>query len=307
MQRTIFRAGLGVCVASVAICSATIAAAHGFAGPRFFPATVATEDPFTADELALPTVAWFKDGDEVRTTSYSMEFAKRITPNFALAFGGTYLRLDPKGESAVYGFENIDIGAKYQIAVNRTRETIYSIGVEAALGGTGTNHIGAEDFTVVTPAFFFGKGFGDLFEPMSFMRAFAVTGLLGVAIPTEAHTTNEFGEIEDNPSTLEIGLALEYSMIYLQSQVQNIGLGPPFDRMVLLTEISLETPMSGDGSTRGTISPGFVWTGEVLQISAQAIIPWNRESGRAVGFLTQLHFYLDDIFPATLGRPIFGE
>ena len=29
--------------------------AHGLAGKRFFPATLATEDPFVADELSLPT------------------------------------------------------------------------------------------------------------------------------------------------------------------------------------------------------------------------------------------------------------
>lgn len=31
------------------------AAAHGFAGDRFFPATLLTDDPFVADELSLPT------------------------------------------------------------------------------------------------------------------------------------------------------------------------------------------------------------------------------------------------------------
>src|SRR5437764_1234453 len=30
---------------------------HGIVGSRFFPATIATDDPFVADELALPTVS----------------------------------------------------------------------------------------------------------------------------------------------------------------------------------------------------------------------------------------------------------
>jgi outer membrane receptor protein involved in Fe transport len=29
--------------------------AHGFAGDRFFPATISTDDPFGASELSLPT------------------------------------------------------------------------------------------------------------------------------------------------------------------------------------------------------------------------------------------------------------
>ncbi|SRR6266513_5027402 len=30
---------------------------HGFAGARFFPATLSTDDPFVNDELSLPTVS----------------------------------------------------------------------------------------------------------------------------------------------------------------------------------------------------------------------------------------------------------
>jgi hypothetical protein len=35
------------------------------------------------------------------------------------------------------------------------------------------------------------------------------------------------------------------------------------------------------------------------------MIPVNRQSGTSVGVIGQLHFFLDDIFPTTLGRPIF--
>ncbi len=39
------------------------ASAHCFVGARFFPATLATDDPCVADEMSLPTVDWFKTGD----------------------------------------------------------------------------------------------------------------------------------------------------------------------------------------------------------------------------------------------------
>jgi hypothetical protein len=39
------------------------AIAHCFVGPRFFPATLATDDPCVADEMSLPTLAWSKTGD----------------------------------------------------------------------------------------------------------------------------------------------------------------------------------------------------------------------------------------------------
>ncbi|PYJ49613.1 MAG: hypothetical protein DME87_08975 [Verrucomicrobia bacterium] len=38
--------------------------------------------------------------------------------------------------------------------------------------------------------------------------------------------------------------------------------------------------------------------------------PLNRgqegHSGSDVGFIAQLHFYLDDLFPHSIGRPLFG-
>ncbi len=30
---------------------------HGFAGARFFPATLSTDDPFVADEFSMPTIS----------------------------------------------------------------------------------------------------------------------------------------------------------------------------------------------------------------------------------------------------------
>ena len=284
------------------------ASAHGFAGPRFFPATVGTDDPFAADELALPTISWFKDEDDIRTSSYSADFAKRITPNFALEFGASYLKLRPPGGPDTDGFDNISVGAKYQFDVDPVRETIFSLGLDADLGKTGAQRIGAEEFTTLTPAFFFGKGFGDMADRTSWMRAFALTGSVGVALPTKARSADGAGGFEEHPNRLQIALALAYSLPYLQSQVRNLGLGAPFDRMIPLVEFSLDTPFDrGGGKSTGTINPGLLWSGQYVQLGAEAIIPINRASGHSVGFVAQLHFYVDDLLPTTLGRPLFGK
>ena len=49
-------------------------------------------------------------------------------------------------------------------------------------------------------------------------------------------------EIERHPDVLEWGFALEYSLIYLQSQVQDLHLHAPLDRLIPLVEFALETP-----------------------------------------------------------------
>ncbi|PYK54394.1 MAG: hypothetical protein DME48_08400, partial [Verrucomicrobia bacterium] len=189
-------------------------------------------------------------------------------------------------------------------------------GVE--VGGTGANSIGADSFSTWSPGVFFGKGFGDLPEAMRFLKPFAVTGQLGVVIPTSASTrsvtvNDETGEreleIERHPAVLEWGFALEYSVIYLQSQVQDMHLPAPFDRLIPLVEFALETPLNRaeQGQTTGTINPGVIWSGKYFQIGAEAVIPVNERTGTNVGVIAQLHFFLDDLFPHTIGRPVVRQ
>jgi hypothetical protein len=48
-----------------------------------------------------------------------------------------------------------------------------------------------------------------------------------------------------------------------------------------------------------------IWVGNTFQVALEAIVPINRASGTGVGGLVQLHFYLDDIFPKSIGVPLF--
>jgi hypothetical protein len=167
------------------------------------------------------------------------------------------------------------------------------------------------------PGIFFGKGFGDLPDVLRFLKPLAITGLAGVAIPTSASTrsvtvddrTGEGEvEVERHPDVLEWGFALEYSVIYLQSQVQDMHLPAPVDRLIPLVEFALETPLNrgARGQTTGTINPGVIWAGKYFQVGAEAIVPINERTGTNVGVIAQLHFFMDDLFPHSLGRPLFG-
>ena len=292
----------------------TAATPHGFAGKRFFPATLATEDPFVSDELSLPTIAYrhFRGTDEApgsRETTFSADMAKRITDRFGISVGSTYTRIRPDGGERVSGFDNLEVGVKYQLYTNAEREAIVSIGADWDIGGSGSRRIGAESFSTITPSVFFGKGFGDLPEDMRFLRPLALTGALGVGFPTRASTTtfNDDGdaEVERHPHTLKWGFALQYSLPYLQSFVKDVGLRAPFDRMIPVIEVALETPLDrGRGGTTGTINPGVLWAGSYAQVGVEAVIPVNERSGKGVGWTAQLHFFLDDLLPTSLGRPL---
>jgi hypothetical protein len=307
-----------ICVTALFLTPGSLSA-HGFAGSRFFPATLTTDDPFVNDELSLPTVSSIVTPDEggTRDTEIVVDIAKRITPNLGIELGETVINLKPPSESSQTGFGNLEVAAKYEFFESDEHETILSLGAGVEIGGTGNKRVGADSFTAWAPGFFFGKGFGDLPDTVSFLKPFAITGLVGVAIPTTASTRtvtlNETtGEreidIERHPNVLEWGFAVEYSIIYLQEQVKDIGLHPPFDRLIPLVEFAFETPLNRgqEGQTTGTINPGVIWSGKYFQVGAEAMIPVNSRTGNDVGFIAQLHFYLDDLFPHSLGRPLFG-
>jgi hypothetical protein len=303
-----FSNGVGVLILlTVAVALADPASGHGFAGARFFPATLSTDDPFVNDELSLPTVSTIKT-PEGRETSIAGDIAKRITPNLGIELGEEFLDLNPKGEHEVSGFGNLELAAKYQFFVSAEHEAILSLGADVEIGGTGQKRIGAETFSTWTPAFFFGKGFGDLPDTLSLLRPVAVTGLVGVVIPTSVSTRMSDGEIERHPKMLQYGFALEYSLIYLQEQVKDIGLRAPFDRLIPLVEFSFDTPLNRgqSGETTGTINPGVIWSSKYVQFGVEAVFPINERTGKSVGVIGQLHFYLDDLFPRSLGRPLFG-
>jgi hypothetical protein len=293
--------------------------AHGFAGARFFPATLSTDDPFVSDELSLPTVSTIRTPENggTRETDISVDISKRITPEFAIGIGDTFTALNPHEGPAVNGFGNLELSGKYQLLKNGVHEAIVSIGLGVEVGGTGGRSVGADSFSTWTPGIFFGKGFGDLPTELAFLKPFALTGQIGIAIPTSASTRSvtvdaQTGEreieIERHPDVIEWGFALEYSVIYLQSQVKDIGLPAPFDRLIPLVEFAFESPVNrgAQGQTTGTINPGIIWAGKYFQLGVEAVVPINERTGNNVGVIAQLHFFIDDLFPHSLGRPLFG-
>jgi hypothetical protein len=290
------------------------AIAHGFAGKRFFPATLATDDPFVADELSLPTFSRRRTGDDASSSidsSASIDFSKRMTNDFGVGFGATWLRLEPKDGTRMQGFDNFALNAKYQFFKSDLHETILSVGVDADLGGTGSRRVGAESFSTITPTVFAGRGLGDLPEELRYLRPFALTGSVGIAVPTRSSSTSPDDDgnpvTEQHPHVLTLGFALEYSLPYLHAFVKDFALPAPLKNAIPIVEVALRKPLDrGRGPTTGTINPGILFPGRTMQFGIEAVVPMNHRTGGGTGVLMQLHFFLDDLFPTSLGKPLFG-
>jgi hypothetical protein len=71
---------------------------------------------------------------------------------------------------------------------------------------------------------------------------------------------------------------------------------------------AFDSPLNrgAQGQTTGMINPGIIWAGKYFQVGVEAIVPINERTGKNVGVIAQLHFFMDDLFPHSLGRPLFG-
>ena len=94
MHRDSYR-GL-VAAAAMALLPSAEARAHGFAGDRFFPATILTDDPFVADEMSLPTVTLNPtQSDGSRELDIGSDLSMLITPklDFTLSNDSAHTRI----------------------------------------------------------------------------------------------------------------------------------------------------------------------------------------------------------------------
>lgn len=303
------RAAVALLGTGLALSSA--AHAHGIAGDRIFPATLTIDDPAVGDELTVPTFTYQPQSGsggspETNTYNYGFEWDKTITEHVGVAINDGYSVIRQQGANSLYGWNDLVTTLKYQFFENDPHEILMSVGVQREWGGTGALRIGEDATGWTQPTLYAGKGFGDLPESMGLLRPFAITGELGYQL-SDVPTATGPGGLSHNPNVWNIGGSVQYSMQYLNSQVKDYGLPEFVNHLIPLVELSYSTPAStGYGTTTtGTIAPGVLYEGSYYQIGAEALIPATKASGTRTGLLVQLHFYLDDVFPTTIGKPVF--
>ncbi len=325
--------------------------AHGFEGDRFFPPTITLDDPFAADDLAVTVSSFnnpanFSGGNtlsKTRQINLTTEFDKEIFPKFAIGIAKSYQNFQPDsndsnspsqggtGQFAFDGFSNLQLSLKYQAYENSEHEAILSLGTYIDCGGTGHSKVFQNSnggwtnanssfaptnaFTTFSPTVWWGKGFGDLPDSVRYFRPIAITGVVSQVLLSES--SDGFGDSFSN--SLNWGFSLEYSLIYLEQNVEDVGIPAPFRNMIPCVEFALNTPensqqslpqvtggaSAGTSRTTSTINPGIMWEGKYCQVGAEALIPMNSQTGPDVGGVFQVHIYIDDIFPSLFGHPLF--
>jgi hypothetical protein len=122
-------------------------------------------------------------------------------------------RSDESGEPRTSGAGNPEFSLRYALFRNIEHETILSVGFGVELGSVGSKRV-AEKVTPLTPALFFGKGFGDLPDSLSYLKPLAITGSFAVNNPANRRTGSG-DDVEHNPTTLADSTILAVDLLPL--------------------------------------------------------------------------------------------
>lgn len=291
--------------------------AHGIAGNRYFAGTMTFDDPAVADELILPNFSYLDhpaQGSNVAESRINGAFARLLTPTLAFTVDSSWLHQNwPTGRTS--GFDKTNIGLKYEAYRDNRHEALMSVSLAWGIGHSGAVAVGADAPDTIQPGIFFGKGFGDLPDSVSWLRPFAVTGAVVGEVPLATGgralapnpVTGRFDTIlSPAVETLHWGFSIQYSTLYLTRRFDG---GPPKDeplnQLVPLVEFQFDSPRGQ--ATAATANPGFAYVAVTWQVAAEAIIPLSRAGGTGPGFRAQLLLFLDDLVPSLFRKPLLSD
>jgi len=102
-------------------------------GKRIFPGTLTLDDPCIDDELTLPIITSFQNGDipSAEELDLSGEYSKTITENFGVIFDEGWIHLGVPGGGIHAGFDNLGTSFKYQFVRDAENETAMAIASRA--------------------------------------------------------------------------------------------------------------------------------------------------------------------------------
>jgi hypothetical protein len=285
-------------LAFAAICAlllADSAVAYTAVGDRVFPATILLPQAAPGDTLYVtPSSRPVPGGD---FTNLTVTLDKTLTERLGIGIQNGYNWIGRKDASTMVGWQNLLAYVKYEAILDPEHEFLFSVGTAHEFGGTGTRRVGApENGATLVPTTFFAKGLGDL--PIGYFRPLALQGF----------ATYQLSSGAPRPDNVLAGLAVEYSIPYLQSKVRAFDLPDLLRGMTPIIETLIATPTRnrGGSTTVVVVAPGIAYSGQGWQFGIEARVPANSGAGHGVGVLAQFSLSLDYYFPDSIGRPLFS-
>jgi hypothetical protein len=263
------------------------------------------------------------------TYTFAWEYAKTITADLGVSIGSGFTH---QSNPSSNGWGNIETQVKYVFYQNPEHEFIVAGAVNVEWGHTGASPTYSslatppDQYSTITPKLYIGKGFGDV--EADWLKPFAITGEVDYSLSTHPISATlqqdpssgiNYIQLDQTPTVLTYGATLQYSLLYMNSYVHEVP--EIFRRLIPAFEGVFSTPVSNIGPsqyavpgtpgvpvhiTTGVVGPSLYYIGNYFQLGVMAQLPINQASGKHIGAAAVLDFFLDDIAPDTIGKPLFG-
>jgi hypothetical protein len=272
--------------------------AHGVVGDRVFLEPLITQDPTPANEFDI-SLSWVRSAD---ANNYSIGSSiekvlwidDKYMPRFSVGGGSNWQHQVPYRGASQQGFDALTLFAKWAPYYSLKHEFLVSIGTQIQLP-TGNTGIQSSSHTSLGPLFLWEKGMGDLpnSSVVKYLRPFAIQTDFGyvpaLGGPTRHHMFAD--------------ATIQYSLLYLSNEVQDIGLKWPLRNIFLFTEINYDQLIRGpSGETFPNLlaTPGIAYVGYHFQLSVGTQFALNNPSipGTHAAVLGLLDIFYDSLFRA---------
>ena len=222
-------------------------------------------------------------------------YDKLLTERLGVQIEETYSWVDQAHRSAS-GVQQLELTLRYLVIQDMAHEFLMSVGLAQDIGSTGNARVGAPTQGGTTPWLYAAKGLGDL--DVGYLKPFALVGVIGYSK----------ADADPRPDVLQSGIAIEYSIPYLQSKVAALDLPELLRNATPIVEYFRSTPttFTHANAVSSTVAPGFLFSGQGWEFGLEAQIPTTHATGTGVGVTAQFHLSLDFFFPETIGRPLFA-
>ena len=287
------RLALAAAATCPVVLPATVAA-YTAAGDRIFPATILLPQAAPTDALYVTPSSQPVSGGNA--TNLTVTLDKLLTERLGIGIQDGYNWIGRNNASTLVGWQNLLAYVKYEAILDPPHEFLFSVGTAHEFGSTGTRRVGAQHGATLVPTTFFAKGLGDL--PIDYLRPLALQGF----------ATYQLSAAPARPDNVLAGLAIEYSIPYLQSKVRALDLPDWVRGMTPIVETLVVAPTRnrGGATTAVIVAPGIAYSGEGWQFGIEARVPANRAAGSGAGVLAQFTVSLDYFFPDSIGKPLFS-
>jgi hypothetical protein len=191
-------------------------------------------------------------------------FTRLLTPTVGVVIDNSWIARN-WGAAKRGGFDVTSVGLKWEVFRDNPHETLLSAALAWGIQNSGAQGVNANAPNTIRPGLFFGKGFGDLPDSVSWLRPFGVTAAIVLEHPTGSVSKNfgidpingQLGPMTtSNVDILHWGFAVEFSTLYLTSRFTG---GPPNDeplnQLVPLVEFAFDS--SRGTKTIATMNPGL--------------------------------------------------